>query len=128
MKRRYTGASQETRIAVVLRSGYRCEICGGSLQGVDGMSVHHRKPRGMGGTVDIKINNASNLMAICGSGTTGCHGWLESHREEAYEKGWLVHRYDDPAEVAVELMQGVRKVRLYLTDDAQYAESLPNPS
>lgn len=128
MKRRYTGASQETRIGVMMRANYRCEICGGSLMGVDGMSIHHRKPRGMGGTIDVAINNPSNLMAICGSGTTGCHGWLESHREVAYEKGWLVHRYDDPAKVPAELDQGVRKATLFLTDDFQYAEVEHNPS
>lgn len=128
MKRRYTGASQETRNGVVMRSGYRCEICGDTLMGIDGMSIHHRKPRGMGGTIDIKINSPSNLMAICGSGTTGCHGWLESNREVAYQKGWLVHRNDDPAKVKVELHKGVRIAYMYLTDDFQCLDELPNPS
>ena len=128
MKRRYTGATQETRTAVVMRGGFRCEICGGSLQGVDGMSIHHRKPRGMGGTTDIKINSAANLMAICGSGTTGCHGWLESHREVAYEKGWLVHRYDDPAEIPVEVKQGAIKAVVLLDEHGGYLRTEPNPS
>lgn len=85
------------------------------------MSVHHRKPRGMGGTVDIKINSASNLMAVCGSGTTGCHGWLESHREDAYRKGWLVHRNDDPEKVSVEVRQEMQIAYVYLNDDATYS-------
>ena len=112
----------------MMRANYRCEICGGSLMGMDGMSIHHRKPRGMGGTVDIRINNPSNLMAICGSGTTGCHGWLESHREDAYIKGWLVHRNDDPANIPVVIDGGVRNRLVFLTDDCQYAEEAPNPS
>lgn len=82
----------------------------------------------MGGTIDIRINNASNLMAICGSGTTGCHGWLESHREDAYVKGWLVHRNDDPTHIPVIIDGGVRNRLVFLTDDFQYAEDAPNPS
>jgi hypothetical protein len=82
----------------------------------------------MGGTIDSAINDPSNLMAICGSGTTGCHGWLESHREHAYEKGWLVHRWDESAEVPVELKQGTSIRVLYLTDDFRYSDATPNPS
>jgi hypothetical protein len=34
---------------------------------------------------------ASNLLAVCGDGTTGCHGWMEAHRREAREVwGWEV--------------------------------------
>lgn len=82
----------------------------------------------MGGTTDIKINSPSNLMAICGSGTTGCHGWLESHREVAYEKGWLVHRYDSPADIEVEIKQGGVTLRLLLNEDGGYSYPEPNPS
>lgn len=52
----------------------------------------------MGGT-KRGVNSLANLALVCGSGTTGCHGYIESHREEAYERGWLVHSWDDPAEV-----------------------------
>lgn len=53
----------------------------------------------MGGSKDPKISEASNLLVICGSGTTGCHGYVESHRAEAYQNGWLVKRGFDPASV-----------------------------
>lgn len=96
--------------------------------GSDGMSIHHRKPRRMGGTTDIRINQTSNLMAICGSGTTGCHGWLEHNRQVAYKKGWLVRANENAAEIEVEVHQGNEITRVYLTDDAQYSEEIPNPS
>jgi hypothetical protein len=46
----------------------------------------------MGGTRVAEINQPANLLALCGSGTTGCHGWVESNREQAYELGLLVRR------------------------------------
>ena len=53
----------------------------------------------MGGTG--KEDSAENLMNLCGSGTQGCHGWIEGHREEAMEQGWLVRRGMEPEEVPV---------------------------
>lgn len=82
----------------------------------------------MGGTTDIKINQTSNLMAICGSGTTGCHGWLEHNRKVAYTKGWLVRANENPADIEVEIHQGDSISRVFLSDDAQYLEESPNPS
>lgn len=55
----------------------------------------------MGGTKSADINSLSNLMLLCGSGTTGCHGWVESHRAVALEEGFLLHAEQDPAEVPV---------------------------
>lgn len=76
------------------RAGNACEICG-----VRGENVHHRRPRGMGGT---KFEGGpENLMVLCGSGTTGCHGWIEGHREEAREQGWLVEQWEHPHRVPV---------------------------
>lgn len=65
--------------------------------------MHHRLPRGMGGSNSkagrARTERASNLVVLCGSGTTGCHGWVEANRHAAYLSGWLVHREDDPATV-----------------------------
>lgn len=65
--------------------------------------MHHRLPRGMGGSRSTagraRTERASNLVIVCGTGTTGCHGWIESHRQDAYDTGWLVHRTDDPEQV-----------------------------
>ena len=82
----------------------RCERCGTSDS--YRWSVHHRKPRGMGGSRVPRINSPANLLMLCGSGTEGCHGWVESHRESAYTDGLLLHRGDDPCEVPVTLRYG----------------------
>ena len=87
------------------RSRQRCERCG--TASATRWSLHHRKPRGMGGTKDPMINSPANLLLLCGSGTEGCHGWVETHRAEAYDSGLLVHRGDDPASVPVKLMRGL---------------------
>lgn len=57
--------------------------------------LHHRKPRGMGGSSDPHINDPVNLIPVCLS----CHQWIESHRDEAREKGWLVPFSKDPADI-----------------------------
>jgi len=81
------------------RANEKCERCGSSesLR----WSLHHRIPRGMGGSKDPRLNLPSNIIFLCGSGTEGCHGWIESHREEAMTDGMLLHRNDDAAELPV---------------------------
>lgn len=37
-----------------------------------------------------------NGLALCGSATTGCHGWVESNRTEAETHGWAVDQNADP--------------------------------
>lgn len=69
------------------------------LTGWDGASVHHRTPRGMGGSKNPALSQPANLLLLCGSGVTGCHGWTESNRTKATDRGLLVRRRHDPAEV-----------------------------
>lgn len=88
---RSTGPDVETRELVRWRDRDRCRRCGAPT-----WQIHHRKPRGMGGTRDPLINDPSNLVLLCGSGTTGCHGWVEMHRTAAREQGWLVSQHADP--------------------------------
>lgn len=90
---RRTGPTPQVRELVRARAGSSCERCGMALRTGN---IHHRKPRGMGGTTDPAANSPANLMLVCGSGTTGCHGWIESHRQEALTEGWLVPRTADP--------------------------------
>jgi len=71
----------------------------------------------MGGTVDPDVDLPSNIGLLCGSGTTGCHGWVERNRTAAEAEGWLVPRRDPrrPADVPV-----CRRGRLeLLADDGQ---------
>lgn len=94
-----TGPTNETRHAIYQRAFFECEFCG-QENFAHGISIHHRKPRGMGGTKKKEINDPSNLLLLCGSGTTGCHGWIESNREQAYEMGLLVRQSDNPLEIS----------------------------
>jgi 5-methylcytosine-specific restriction protein A len=105
-RRRATGPTDATRQLVAERSGGYCERCGRALAAAVPMSVHHRKPRRAGGTSDPAVNAVSNLVAVCGSGVTFCHGEIESRRSEAYADGWLLHAGQDPAEVPVRLRGG----------------------
>lgn len=101
-----SGFSTQTRQVVVLRSGGMCERCGRVMDDWTPFSVHHRRPRGMGGDKSPTTNSALNGLNLCGSGTTGCHGWVETHRAEALDLGLLVSRYANPAEVPVLLAHG----------------------
>jgi hypothetical protein len=93
-----------TVASVMSRAGQSCERCGSKQNQF--WSMHHRRPRGMGGTKRTDTNRASNILLLCGSGTTGCHGWVESHRLEAYAAGLLVHSWDLPIDVPVTLVYG----------------------
>lgn len=53
----------------------------------------------MGGTKRADANLPPNLLVLCGSGVTGCHGWVESNRNEAREEGFILYDRDDPAEI-----------------------------
>lgn len=57
---------------------------------------HHRKVKGMGGTSDNERNfGLANLISLC----RDCHNHVHANPAESYEKGWLVHSWDDPADV-----------------------------
>lgn len=123
MSRRNTGPTPAVVDLVVERAGNACEMCGrtlGRIRGVD-WSVQHRVPRGMGGSRAHWINSAVNLLAVCGSGTTGCHGLIESRRADAVVNGWLIQHRAHPSAVAVLIERGSRWV--YLTSDGRYADA-----
>jgi hypothetical protein len=105
----------DTRALVIARAGGVCEVCG-EKPTRDG-SIHHRRPRGMGGTRNPEINSPTNLMYLCGSGTTGCHGWIESNRNDARVLGYLLRSGDDALETPVLLH---RKRRVYLEPSGVY--------
>lgn len=110
---RATGAAPETRTAVVQRDRWQCVRCGKDVTSHPA-NIQHRKPRGMGGTRDASVNKAANLILLCGTGTTGCHGWVETHREAAHEAGWSIPWWASPEKVPVTYPDG----RMYtLTND-----------
>lgn len=103
---RSTGVSKETALLVLQRDAWACVSCGADVshgeRGRD-FSIHHRIPRGMGGTRDERLNLPANLLTLCGSGTTGCHGGAESYREGARDRGIILYRTQDPTQVPVEV-------------------------
>lgn len=90
--------TDEVRAEAYARDQWWCVRCG---TGDVALNLHHRTARGMGGTRDPLSASPANLITLCGSGTTGCHGWVESHREVSFKEGWLVPRGIDPATVPV---------------------------
>lgn len=53
----------------------------------------------MGGSKNEMLHKPANLILLCGSGVTGCHGWVESYRDEAREAGFLLYRVDSAEEI-----------------------------
>ena len=89
---RATGPSSAVVDLCLERAQYSCEIHGGMVgdrRGLD-WSLHHRLPRRMGGTRAGWINLPSNLLVVCGSGTSGCHGLIERYRLASRAAGWLL--------------------------------------
>jgi hypothetical protein len=95
---RDTGPDKATVIAVLERDGWQCVKYGGAAHGRRGVdySVHHRKLRSQGGD-----NGLANLITLCGSGTTGDHGWCHANPAAARDGGWIVRGVDDPLLVPV---------------------------
>jgi hypothetical protein len=87
-----------TKSTVEQRSGGVCELCGCA----PASNIHHRRARGMGGTRRA-VHTASWLLHLCGSGTTGCHGYIEAHPTISYGKGWKLRQHQTPSTAPVEL-------------------------
>lgn len=81
---RDTGASHAVRNGVFDRDRW-CVRCGKTLvKGQGGYSIHHLTLRSHG--ID---NSVEAQILLCGSGTTGCHGWVHAHPAEARVAGWI---------------------------------------
>lgn len=91
------------RSLVMLRARSVCESCGAA----EAQSVHHRRPRGMGGSRSGAVHSPVNLLAVCGRGSRpGCHGLIHQHPDDARRAGLLVRQGADPARIAVRLHDG----------------------
>lgn len=85
--------SPAVREIVLARAGGFCE-----LRGFDSPEqLHHRRCRGMGSTRRADAHQPANLYAV----SARCHSLIESNRELAYRRGWLVRQSHNPAEVPV---------------------------
>jgi hypothetical protein len=83
------------RLVFFDRDRERCFRCLRPLQWHErgfGWSLHHRRPRGMGGSKDPMVNSPANALTLCGHATspTGCHHWAEKNRDVAFELGYLI--------------------------------------
>lgn len=111
-RRRDTGPCEDVKDLIRKRAKYKCEACGLSEGRMD---IHHRRPRGMGGTSDPAANLPSNLVLL----DRDCHMWFESNRTKALGAGWLVLQGHDPSSVPLTLWSG-REV--LLSDDGRYVD------
>jgi hypothetical protein len=84
----------------------------GGCQG--GLELHHRRLRGMGGTVAGGSHDAANGVALCAYH----HSWAHRYPWRAERLGLIVSRYREPAEVPLEL--DGRGTRLWLSADGRY--------
>ena len=53
----------------------------------------------MGGSKNEMLHLPANLIVLCGTGTSGCHGWVESNREKARELGYLIQKVESAEEI-----------------------------
>ena len=106
--RRPPGVTQEIADAVLERDQHSCVVCGKNLHGIRGRdwSIHHRRPRRLGGDRRPETNLPANLISVCGTGVDGCHGWIESRRTEALEQGLILHANDKPEEHPISVWYG----------------------
>jgi 5-methylcytosine-specific restriction protein A len=87
------GFPKHVRNTVAARANGFCERCGANTP----TQLHHRRPRGMGGSRADDTNTAPNALAVCES----CHREIESDRDDALKFGWLVRQGANPGDVPV---------------------------
>lgn len=112
-----SGPTVKVRAQVLDRDEFTCQRCGEYVGPFGDFSIHHRRPRGMGGTKRPESNLPANLLTLCGTGTTGCHGWVESHRTSAVADGLLVSQHADPEQIPVHTYRG----KVLLSNDGMLA-------
>lgn len=111
---------QRARETVAVRDGHYCARCGVSI--VDRTSsVHHRLARSVGGSTDPRINDLRNLIQLCGSGITGCHGFVHSHPKMSWEHGWIIRSFDELDRP----MRSMYGSRIVLTEDGERDDIWP---
>ena len=104
-----TAPSLQVRQTVYVRAQGCCERCGASAYGG---ALHHRRPRGMGGSRRPETNRPANLILL----DEACHLTIESPRDMARACGWLVRQTQDPACVPVLTVHGW----VFLDDEGGY--------
>ncbi len=109
--------STKNREIIKNRANGSCEVCGVTLRVY--AQIHHRRPRGMGGTKQQVAGSPANGLYV----HQKCHETIERNRSTGLRKGWLVRQGDDPVQVPVQLWYGWRLLRddgsVEVVDDAK---------
>lgn len=91
------GEFEDSKRIALQRQGWHCLRCGTNIHDPSrwpGRSGHHRQLRR---AADPQWRNSpENIIELCGSGTTGCHGWVHQHVAEAERLGYIVPIGLDP--------------------------------
>jgi hypothetical protein len=75
----------------------------------------------MGGGDRERYDRVENLVRLCGTGSSPhCHLWAHTATER-YDTGWLVHRWDDPGNVAMTRLDGSQ---FWLTEEGTVIEGV----
>lgn len=108
-----TDIPQAVRDTVAARSRGVCEAAISAVCLGPATNMHHRRRRNI-----PPAHTVPNLLHLCGSGTTGCHGWITEHpaASKHQEAGWIVPSTADPAGVPVR----VRGRLVWLTENGRY--------
>lgn len=107
VKARPSGFPPVVRQTILDRDHGACVRCGVPIESSSvGYSLQHRNARQMGGTSDPRINQTGNGVVLCGSATTGCHGWVEQTDPVAATRaGYAVEGWADPVSVPMLTMR-----------------------
>ena len=111
------GPTPAIRRQVIARDLSTCQWCGRHVRTESGWySLQHRRARGMGGSRDAATNLPANLLLVCGTGTTECHGWIEAQPAQAIGRGFRISAAAVPSRIPFVDWTG-REWRL--TDDGE---------
>ena len=100
--------TEETRRNVLERDHYRCVRCGRDVRYTPfGYSIHHRRLRSH---PYAGMHSSSNLITLCGSGTTGCHGWVHEKVKDAERQGLIVSGFARPETIPVQTRDRLKDI------------------
>ena len=85
-----SGFPEHVRSEVDHRSQGMCELAGPRCLG-RASHFHHRQLR------RHSLHTAPNCLHLC----SACHNHVHNRGDLAYQPGWLVHSWDDPADIPV---------------------------
>lgn len=109
------GFSPKVRDLIWVRDHGRCAWCGQPF-GEYGYELHHRRPRGRGGSRLDWVNLPGNGVFLHST----CHSVIESQRAGAVEDGFLVSMNGRARSCEVEIVHAVHG-RCKLNDDGTVA-------